>query len=110
MLFCVFALCVICVCVFVCVCVSGSLCAAKSVLSFLQPAYSYSRQEGVVNIPVSRDILEDGRTQVTYRSHDVTAKEQRVRCTHVHTHIHVHSHMYTHTHTHLHTYLLFHTH
>ncbi|XP_067100802.1 integrin beta-4 isoform X2 [Osmerus mordax] len=50
---------------------------AKSVLSFLQPAYSHSRQEGVVNIPVNRDILEDGRTQVTYRSHDVTAKEQR---------------------------------
>ncbi|XP_063075543.1 integrin beta-4 isoform X2 [Engraulis encrasicolus] len=50
---------------------------AKSVLTFLQPSYTYSRQEGVANIPISRDIIEDGRTQVTYRTRDLTAKDKK---------------------------------
>uniref|UniRef100_A0A674NUV0 Integrin beta n=1 Tax=Takifugu rubripes TaxID=31033 RepID=A0A674NUV0_TAKRU len=47
---------------------------ASSIFSFLQPAYTYSRQDGLVNIPVSREIIEDGRTQVTYRTRDLTAQ------------------------------------
>ncbi|XP_035001498.1 integrin beta-4 isoform X1 [Hippoglossus stenolepis] len=50
---------------------------ATSVFSFLQPAYTYSRQDGVANIPISREIIEDGRTQVTYRSRDLTAKDKK---------------------------------
>lgn len=55
-----------------------SLFPASSIFSFLQPAYTYSRQDGVVNIPVSREIIEDGRTQVTYRTRDLTAKDKLV--------------------------------
>uniref|UniRef100_A0A7N6ASR2 Integrin beta n=1 Tax=Anabas testudineus TaxID=64144 RepID=A0A7N6ASR2_ANATE len=51
---------------------------ATSVFSFLQPAYTYSRQDGVANIPISREIIEDGRTQVTYRTRDLTAKDKKV--------------------------------
>lgn len=51
---------------------------ATSILSFLQPAYTYSRQDGVANIPISREIIEDGRTQVTYRTRDHTAKDKKV--------------------------------
>lgn len=54
---------------------------ATSVFSFLQPAYTYSRQDGVANIPVSREIIEDGRTQVSYRTRDLTAKDKKVSCT-----------------------------
>uniref|UniRef100_A0AAQ5XYK5 Integrin beta n=1 Tax=Amphiprion ocellaris TaxID=80972 RepID=A0AAQ5XYK5_AMPOC len=50
---------------------------ASSVFSFLQPAYSYSRQDGVANIPISREIIEDGRTQVSYRTRDLTAKDKK---------------------------------
>ncbi|XP_076027925.1 integrin beta-4 isoform X2 [Genypterus blacodes] len=50
---------------------------ATSVFSFLQPAYTYSRKDGVANIPISREILEDGRTQVTYRTRDHTAKDKK---------------------------------
>nr|XP_023692636.1 integrin beta-4 isoform X4 [Paramormyrops kingsleyae] len=50
---------------------------AKSVLTFLQPSYSYSRQEKVANIPVNREIYEDGQTQVTYRTRDLTAKDKK---------------------------------
>uniref|UniRef100_A0A671XFI0 Integrin beta n=1 Tax=Sparus aurata TaxID=8175 RepID=A0A671XFI0_SPAAU len=50
---------------------------ASSVFSFLQPAYTYSRQDGVANIPISREIIEDGRTQVTYRTRDLTAKDKK---------------------------------
>uniref|UniRef100_A0A673CWW6 Integrin beta n=1 Tax=Sphaeramia orbicularis TaxID=375764 RepID=A0A673CWW6_9TELE len=50
---------------------------ASSVFSFLQPAYTYSRQDGVANIPISREIVEDGRTQVTYRTRDLTAKDKK---------------------------------
>lgn len=51
---------------------------ASSIFSFLQPAYSYSRQDGVVNIPVSREIIEDGPTHVSYRTRDNTAKDKLV--------------------------------
>uniref|UniRef100_A0AAX7U1B9 Integrin beta n=1 Tax=Astatotilapia calliptera TaxID=8154 RepID=A0AAX7U1B9_ASTCA len=50
---------------------------ATSVFSFLQPSYTYSRKDGVANIPVSREIIEDGRTQVAYRSRDLTAKDKK---------------------------------
>ncbi|KAI3365414.1 hypothetical protein L3Q82_010504, partial [Scortum barcoo] len=50
---------------------------ATSVFSFLQPAYTYSRQDEVANIPISREIIEDGRTQVTYRTRDLTAKDKK---------------------------------
>ncbi|CAG02568.1 unnamed protein product, partial [Tetraodon nigroviridis] len=49
---------------------------ANSIFSFPQPAYTYSRRDGVINIPVSREIIEDGRTQVTYRTRDLTAKDK----------------------------------
>ncbi|CAJ1081121.1 integrin beta-4 isoform X1 [Xyrichtys novacula] len=50
---------------------------ASSVFTFLQPAYTYSRQDGVANIPISREIIEDGRTQVSYRTRDLTAKDKK---------------------------------
>uniref|UniRef100_A0A3Q4HCM4 Integrin beta n=1 Tax=Neolamprologus brichardi TaxID=32507 RepID=A0A3Q4HCM4_NEOBR len=50
---------------------------ASSVFSFLQPSYTYSRKDGVAKIPVSREIIEDGRTQVAYRSRDLTAKDKK---------------------------------
>ncbi|XP_075889894.1 integrin beta-4 isoform X1 [Nelusetta ayraudi] len=50
---------------------------ASSIFSFLQPAYTYSRQDGVANIPISREIIEDGRTQVMYRTRDLTAKDKK---------------------------------
>ncbi|KAM4715706.1 integrin beta-4 isoform 2-T2 [Anableps anableps] len=50
---------------------------ARSIFSFLQPKYTYSRQDGVANIPISREIIEDGRTQVTYSTQDFTAKNKR---------------------------------
>ncbi|XP_047656168.1 integrin beta-4 isoform X1 [Tachysurus fulvidraco] len=50
---------------------------AKSILTFLQPSYTFSRQDGVANIPISRDIIEDGRTQFTYCTRDLTAKDKK---------------------------------
>uniref|UniRef100_A0A1A8MBB1 Integrin, beta 4 n=2 Tax=Nothobranchius TaxID=28779 RepID=A0A1A8MBB1_9TELE len=50
---------------------------ATSVFSFLQPNYTYSRQDKVANIPISREIIEDGLTQVTYRTRDLTAKDKK---------------------------------
>ncbi|XP_041830234.1 integrin beta-4 isoform X2 [Melanotaenia boesemani] len=50
---------------------------ATSIFSFLQPAYTYSRQDGVANIAISREIIEDGRTQVSYRTRDLTAKDKK---------------------------------
>ncbi|KAK5880756.1 hypothetical protein CesoFtcFv8_021634 [Champsocephalus esox] len=50
---------------------------ASSIFSFLQPAYTYSRSDGVANIPISREIIENGRTQVTYRTRDQTAKDKK---------------------------------
>lgn len=59
-------------------CIFPSSFPASSIFSFLQPAYTYSRQDGLVNIPVNREIIEDGRTQVTYRTRDLTAKDKLV--------------------------------
>uniref|UniRef100_A0AAR2KYR9 Integrin beta n=1 Tax=Pygocentrus nattereri TaxID=42514 RepID=A0AAR2KYR9_PYGNA len=50
---------------------------AKSIFTFLQPSYTFSRQDGVANIPINREIVEDGRTQVTYSSRDLTAKDRK---------------------------------
>ncbi|RXM30359.1 Integrin beta-4 [Acipenser ruthenus] len=49
---------------------------ARSTLSFKQPSYTYSRQEEVATIPVTRE-GDDGRTQVTYRTRDLTAKDEK---------------------------------
>ncbi|KAK6479834.1 integrin beta-4-like [Huso huso] len=49
---------------------------ARSTLSFMQPSYTYSRQEEVATIPVTRE-GDDGRTQVTYRTRDLTAKDEK---------------------------------
>lgn len=54
---------------------------ARSIFTFLQPSYTYSRQDGVANIPISREIIEDGRTQVTYCTRDLTAKDKKVKYT-----------------------------
>ncbi|KAM6898622.1 integrin beta-4 isoform 1-T1 [Lycodopsis pacificus] len=50
---------------------------ATGVFSFLQPAYTYSRLDGIANIPISREILADGRSQVTYHTRDLTAKDKK---------------------------------
>ncbi|XP_045082644.1 integrin beta-4-like isoform X2 [Coregonus clupeaformis] len=50
---------------------------AKCVMSFLQPAYTYSRQDRVANVPISREIIEDGHAQVSYRTRDLTAKDKK---------------------------------
>ncbi|KAK7918950.1 hypothetical protein WMY93_010234 [Mugilogobius chulae] len=50
---------------------------APSVFSFLQDNYTFSRQDGVANIPIMRDIREDGRAQVSYRTIDHTAKDKK---------------------------------
>ncbi|XP_051508878.1 integrin beta-4-like isoform X1 [Myxocyprinus asiaticus] len=50
---------------------------ARSIFTFLQPSYTFSRQDGVANIPISREIIEDGRTQVTYCTRDLTAKDKK---------------------------------
>eukprot|EP00076_Gallus_gallus_P027492 XP_015150809.1 integrin beta-4 isoform X1 [Gallus gallus] len=50
---------------------------ASSLITFLQPAYSHSRFDKVARIPVLREIIDNGRSQVTYRTRDLTAKEGR---------------------------------
>uniref|UniRef100_A0A671PA59 Integrin beta n=1 Tax=Sinocyclocheilus anshuiensis TaxID=1608454 RepID=A0A671PA59_9TELE len=45
---------------------------AKSLIFFI-----YSHIDGVANIPISREIIEDGRTQVTYCTRDLTAKDKK---------------------------------
>lgn len=52
---------------------------ASSLITFLQPAYSHSRFDKLAKIPVLREILENGKSQVTYRTRDLTAKNGRVR-------------------------------
>uniref|UniRef100_A0A8C0H2X8 Integrin beta n=1 Tax=Chelonoidis abingdonii TaxID=106734 RepID=A0A8C0H2X8_CHEAB len=47
---------------------------ASSIITFLQPAYSHSRFDQVARIPVHREILENGKSQITYRTRDLTAK------------------------------------
>uniref|UniRef100_A0A8C5R2Y5 Integrin beta n=1 Tax=Leptobrachium leishanense TaxID=445787 RepID=A0A8C5R2Y5_9ANUR len=48
---------------------------AKSIVTFDKPAYTYNRLDQVARVPVSREILQSGKTQVTYRSQDLTARE-----------------------------------
>ncbi|KAM4761772.1 integrin beta-4 isoform 2-T2 [Cyanocitta cristata] len=50
---------------------------ASSLITFLQPAYSHSRFDKLAKIPVLREILENGKSQVTYRTRDLTAKNGR---------------------------------
>ncbi|KAJ7316030.1 hypothetical protein JRQ81_002192 [Phrynocephalus forsythii] len=50
---------------------------ANSIISFQQPEYSYSRFDQVAKIPVLREILDNGKSQITYRTRDLTAQEGR---------------------------------
>uniref|UniRef100_A0A8C0UXQ7 Integrin beta n=1 Tax=Cyanistes caeruleus TaxID=156563 RepID=A0A8C0UXQ7_CYACU len=50
---------------------------ASSLITFLQPAYSHSRFDKLAKIPVLREIIDNGKSQVTYRSRDLTAKSGR---------------------------------
>ncbi|XP_023804992.1 integrin beta-4 isoform X3 [Oryzias latipes] len=50
---------------------------ASSIFSFLQPTFSCSRLDGVASVPVTRDIVEDGRAQVSYRTRDLTAQDKK---------------------------------
>ncbi|NXT94311.1 ITB4 protein, partial [Anhinga rufa] len=50
---------------------------ASSLITFLQPAYSHSRFDKLAKIPVLREIIDNGKSQVTYRTRDVTAKNGR---------------------------------
>uniref|UniRef100_A0A8B9CL11 Integrin beta n=1 Tax=Anser brachyrhynchus TaxID=132585 RepID=A0A8B9CL11_9AVES len=50
---------------------------ASSLITFLQPAYSHSRFDKVAKIPVLREIIDNGKSQVTYRTRDLTAKDGR---------------------------------
>uniref|UniRef100_A0A8B9QAB8 Integrin subunit beta 4 n=1 Tax=Apteryx owenii TaxID=8824 RepID=A0A8B9QAB8_APTOW len=49
----------------------------EGLITFLQPNYSHSRFDKVAKIPVVREIIEDGKSQVTYRTRDLTAKDGR---------------------------------
>ncbi|RVE59233.1 hypothetical protein OJAV_G00186270 [Oryzias javanicus] len=48
----------------------------SSIFSFLQPAFSCSRLDRA-NIPVIRDIMEDGHAKVSYSTRDLTAKNNK---------------------------------
>ncbi|XP_015501074.1 integrin beta-4 isoform X5 [Parus major] len=50
---------------------------ASSLITFLQPAYSHSRFDKLAKIPVLREIIDNGKSQVTYRTRDLTAKSGR---------------------------------
>ncbi|XP_037664957.1 integrin beta-4 isoform X1 [Choloepus didactylus] len=50
---------------------------ASGVVSFEQPEYTVSRGEQVARIPVVRHILENGKSQVSYRTQDNTAQGNR---------------------------------
>jgi len=52
---------------------------ASSLITFLQPASSHSRFDKLAKIPVLREIIDNGKSQVTYRTRDLTAKNGRVR-------------------------------
>lgn len=55
-----------------------SVSVATTIFSFLQPKYTYSRKDGQAKIPISREIIEDGRSQITYNTQDLTAKNKKV--------------------------------
>ncbi|NWX98699.1 ITB4 protein, partial [Nothoprocta ornata] len=48
-----------------------------SLITFLQPTCTHSRFDKVAKIPVVREIIDDGKSQVTYRTRDLTAKGGR---------------------------------
>ncbi|XP_058023892.1 integrin beta-4 [Ahaetulla prasina] len=48
---------------------------ANSIISFLEPVYSYSRFDQLAKIPLVREILEKGKSQITYRTRDLTAQQ-----------------------------------
>ncbi|XP_043958074.1 integrin beta-4 isoform X1 [Gambusia affinis] len=50
---------------------------ATSIFSFLQSKYTYSRKDGKAHIPINREIIEDGLTQVIYSTRDLTAKNEK---------------------------------
>ncbi|KFV44075.1 Integrin beta-4 [Tyto alba] len=50
---------------------------ASSLITFLQPAYSHSRFDKLAKIPVLREIIDNGKSQITYRTRDLTAKNGR---------------------------------
>ncbi|XP_027751439.1 integrin beta-4 isoform X3 [Empidonax traillii] len=50
---------------------------ASSLITFLEPAYSHSRFDKLAKIPVQREIIDNGKSQVTYRTRDLTAKNGR---------------------------------
>ncbi|TRY64974.1 hypothetical protein DNTS_024646 [Danionella cerebrum] len=50
---------------------------ASSIFTFMEPSYTYSRQDRVAIIPIKRQIIEDGRTQVTYSTQDLSAKNKK---------------------------------
>ncbi|XP_010616711.1 integrin beta-4 isoform X2 [Fukomys damarensis] len=50
---------------------------ASGVVSFEQPEYLVSRGEQVAHIPVIRRILDNGKSQVSYRTQDNTAQANR---------------------------------
>lgn len=56
--------------------------AASGIVSFEKPEYSVSGGEQVACIPVVRRILDNGKSQVSYRTQDNTAQGNRVRLRH----------------------------
>ncbi|NWW85355.1 ITB4 protein, partial [Rhynochetos jubatus] len=50
---------------------------ASSLITFLQPAYSHSRFDKLAKIPVLQEIIDNGKSQVTYRTRDLTARNGR---------------------------------
>lgn len=56
--------------------------AASGIVSFEKPEYMVSGGEQVARIPVVRRILDNGKSQVSYRTQDNTAQGNRVRLRH----------------------------
>ncbi|XP_038597912.1 integrin beta-4 isoform X5 [Tachyglossus aculeatus] len=50
---------------------------ATGVVSFERPEYTFSRTDQTVRIPVVRRVLDNGKSQVAYRTQDDTAQAQR---------------------------------
>ncbi|XP_032067171.1 integrin beta-4 isoform X1 [Thamnophis elegans] len=48
---------------------------ANSIISFLEPVYSYNRFDQLAKIPLVREILEKGKSQISYRTRDLTAQQ-----------------------------------
>ncbi|XP_066474181.1 integrin beta-4 isoform X3 [Tiliqua scincoides] len=50
---------------------------ANSIITFQQPDYVYSRFDQLAKIPVVREILDNGKSQITFRTQDLTAQNGR---------------------------------